>query len=74
MAVRYLILYNTGTKDTRLKEIFAMAVIKMVKGIRNSTSSGLIFIISRDARARVTEWPIVNAVTRITTCFQSENK
>jgi len=48
-----------------------MAVTTMVQGIKNSTHLVLIVIISLTLRNNVIEWPMVNAVTRISTCFQS---
>lgn len=47
------------------------AVKKIVAGIRNSIKSGLNLTTLKVAKASVIEWPIVKAVTRISTFFQS---
>lgn len=50
---------------------FEIAVMTIVTGIRNSTHLLLNLITSNTLKARVSEWPIVKAVTNISTCFQS---
>lgn len=47
------------------------AVIAMVTGIRNSIKSEFTLISLKVAKAKVNEWPIVKAVTKITTLRQS---
>lgn len=49
------------------------AVIKMVRGIKNSIQRVEKWIIFMALKARVTEWPIVNAVINMSSCFQSLN-
>lgn len=46
----------------------------MVSGIKNSTQLLLKRITSYTLNAKVNEWPIVNAVTRISACFQYLSK
>ena len=42
----------------------------MVQGIRNSTHLLENLITSKTLSNKVKEWPIVNAVTKIKTCFK----
>jgi hypothetical protein len=49
----------------------AIAVMMMVQGIKNSTHAVGTVIILRVLKARVMEWPMVKAVIRINTGFQS---
>ena len=50
---------------------FTIAVKKIVTGIKNSINSELNLITLKVANAKVIEWPMVNAVTKISTFFQS---
>ena len=48
-----------------------MAVIRMVIGMRNSMIADENRITSSAAKARLIQWPMVNAVAKIATGFQS---
>jgi hypothetical protein len=51
-----------------------MAVKTMVQGIKNSTHFAENLMMSKTLNANVMLWPMVKAVTKINTCFQSFNK
>lgn len=53
------------------RRIVMNAVIAIVTGIKNSMRSEFTLINLNVASAKVTEWPIVKAVTKITTLRQS---
>ena len=51
--------------------IFAAAVMKIVHGIKSSTKAEGTVKIFRVLKASVIECPMVNAVTKMSTCFHS---
>lgn len=57
-----------------LRQILETAVIKIVTGIKNSTTLELILKTSSATSAKVMECPMVKAVTNINTRFQSVDR
>jgi len=66
----------TGSFDLKVNFLtnrLLRAVSKMVSGMRNSIHAIEIDTICSELNASVMLWPIVNAVTIISSCFQSLN-